>query len=1021
MLQQSSPNQAQSHQSTTQRSFPGLQNNQFMSPGQQQQQLLFMRNQQLQHQQNATQTTFQDQETYGTGPKDDSLSLNSANFQNSTLPQLQTSQQTGFPHNLSTNQIPGSSSLQMPNMYSSLHNNVPTSRTVGISRQSPIPQQTTEQNQVNTFGVGSNFPNNNGLEQNYSNDSASFLTNNHLNSTLLPQQAQPLTVQQQYAQILASKQHQSISSQGSIASTQPTFGNFSKESSPIQSNQGSQQQLQAKIQQRQSRQSTPQGSQFPQLQPRQHSQQPSPVLNMQRIQQQGLGQSNSQLQPMQILQSQQESMRKNSDSLPKAQMQMGTPPISDNQIAPNQYSTNPTLSGRVSQNQSPEPMRMDRVRNSLSPAHFQEQKVQVNAGNANLNSPVPLQTNLTSAVADFTEEEEESEEEVVTDPEVLKKQKILAEQYIKKEQQYKVVLEKQQARQNQLLNHKRQEVELMIMEQRNIAVNGPYAFGIGYNGYGNGYTGQRFQIVLPSRRKRVRKSREFKFPREKLREQANQEEFLVPIRLEVDGDGQKLRDTFTWNVNETTISYEHFAEVLCEDFHLPVSAFVPAIASSIKEQVEDFMIHNRKPSPSEVSDVPEDSGDAEESYEVDELEQPFEGSNTELRIPIKIDITVGNVSLLDQFEWDINCPKNDPELFAEVLANELGLGGEFKTAIAHSIREQIYIYVKSLILLGYSFDGSPIYDGDLASSFLPNVISVIRDEELVDQFTPMLVELTDAEVEKLERDRERETRRKRRQNRGRRGVVLPDRDPPKTSRSLFTSPSVDNGQTGSDASTTPSTPNIWKSHLSGTSFGSTHSAAPILSTSNLSALSRTSARIRAKADSPSRTTPVREVTRRTPSRADKGLDDWACANCGCSSSSTPLLRKGPSGEKTLCNACGLYYQKNNTPRPVKALSPSVMDTPTGSRTQFSHTPSQLHLSTPAQDANTSRIAQPLPSIPASIPFNSHSTYSNTPPPPGSISQVANTLPQMSSYTPTNATTTITTNSTPKESDIYFPR
>lgn len=44
----------------------------------------------------------------------------------------------------------------------------------------------------------------------------------------------------------------------------------------------------------------------------------------------------------------------------------------------------------------------------------------------------------------------------------------------------------------------------------------------------------------------------------------------------------------------------------------------------------------------------------------------------------QLDITVGNRSLIDQFEWDINCAKNDPEQFAEILATELGLGGEFK-------------------------------------------------------------------------------------------------------------------------------------------------------------------------------------------------------------------------------------------------------------------------------------------------------------------------------------------------------
>lgn len=45
---------------------------------------------------------------------------------------------------------------------------------------------------------------------------------------------------------------------------------------------------------------------------------------------------------------------------------------------------------------------------------------------------------------------------------------------------------------------------------------------------------------------------------------------------------------------------------------------------------------------------------------------------------LQIDVTIGNISLVDQFEWDVNCQKNDPELFAEILTAELGLGGEFR-------------------------------------------------------------------------------------------------------------------------------------------------------------------------------------------------------------------------------------------------------------------------------------------------------------------------------------------------------
>ena len=39
-----------------------------------------------------------------------------------------------------------------------------------------------------------------------------------------------------------------------------------------------------------------------------------------------------------------------------------------------------------------------------------------------------------------------------------------------------------------------------------------------------------------------------------------------------------------------------------------------------------------------------------------------------------------------------------------------------------------------------------------------------------------------------------------------------------------------------------------------------------------------------------------------------------CVNCQCTSS--PFWRKEKNGEGSLCNACGLYFAKNNSPRPV---------------------------------------------------------------------------------------------------------
>ncbi|CAL0327333.1 unnamed protein product [Lupinus luteus] len=35
--------------------------------------------------------------------------------------------------------------------------------------------------------------------------------------------------------------------------------------------------------------------------------------------------------------------------------------------------------------------------------------------------------------------------------------------------------------------------------------------------------------------------------------------------------------------------------------------------------------------------------------------------------------------------------------------------------------------------------------------------------------------------------------------------------------------------------------------------------------------------------------------------------ETSCTHCGISSKSTPMMRKGPSGPRTLCNACGLFW------------------------------------------------------------------------------------------------------------------
>ncbi|XP_022729827.1 GATA transcription factor 25-like isoform X2 [Durio zibethinus] len=40
---------------------------------------------------------------------------------------------------------------------------------------------------------------------------------------------------------------------------------------------------------------------------------------------------------------------------------------------------------------------------------------------------------------------------------------------------------------------------------------------------------------------------------------------------------------------------------------------------------------------------------------------------------------------------------------------------------------------------------------------------------------------------------------------------------------------------------------------------------------------------------------------------DDNLPDTLCTHCGVSSKSTPMMRRGPSGPRSLCNACGLFW------------------------------------------------------------------------------------------------------------------
>ena len=95
------------------------------------------------------------------------------------------------------------------------------------------------------------------------------------------------------------------------------------------------------------------------------------------------------------------------------------------------------------------------------------------------------------------------------------------------------------------------------------------------------------------------------------------------------------------------------------------------------------------------------------------------------------------------------------------------------------------MYQKSLFLLGHTTtsDGSILQDEDLRTAFLPSLTTGARPMDQVSLFTPLLNYLSDSEIERNEKERDRDMNKRRKRNtRGRRGIALPDRKPIRTYR-----------------------------------------------------------------------------------------------------------------------------------------------------------------------------------------------------------------------------------------------
>lgn len=206
---------------------------------------------------------------------------------------------------------------------------------------------------------------------------------------------------------------------------------------------------------------------------------------------------------------------------------------------------------------------------------------------------------------------------------------------------------------------------------------------------------------------------------EEERNSGPQNDPLVPIRLDLNVDGRRIQESFTWNLREKHMTPLSFAAQLAYDLGLPDSGR-DEIAEAMQEQIAAFV-----PPPS--------------------------ASKGECRHVVHLDLRIGRVVIRDQFEWDLHEPQNSPESFAERLCADLGLNFEHVAAVAHAVREQL---VELAEFRDKRQRCAVVTEND-----------VVRPIDQVGRWEPAVVCLSVEEQERLERKEKREARLQRR-NRG---------------------------------------------------------------------------------------------------------------------------------------------------------------------------------------------------------------------------------------------------------------
>jgi len=286
----------------------------------------------------------------------------------------------------------------------------------------------------------------------------------------------------------------------------------------------------------------------------------------------------------------------------------------------------------------------------------------------------------------------------------------------------------------------------------------------------------------------------------------------------------RLKDTFLWNLHETSITTDQFAQALVQDLDLPSrAALVPEISKQIRTQLEEYagvalhpLFHSQshQPAANEPSKaVPsltrlDSSTPAPQAAPLSRADTPLRANNVPptpsklgpgtpslttsapqpqvsatataitsdsddfspddtYRCIVNLTINLTSHLYTDKFEWSLLHPPGVAEEFAKQTCADLGLSGEWVPAMTHAIYEAVLRLKKEACeaggLVAGGGPGEFPNDAVLSASNGDGAGWRYDPEHLADDWEPKVEVLSKEDMEKREGDRERQLRRLRRE------------------------------------------------------------------------------------------------------------------------------------------------------------------------------------------------------------------------------------------------------------------